>query len=122
SRLRCSPKMRIRERVGQTFEALLSPAAAKKSGRLAQSARRDRRRLARWPSSVTDPRVQPSDSKVHQDVQQHENNRVKEDQVLHHKDIAFAHRGKHRIAKARCPKGALYRDRSGKDKSEENAG
>src|SRR3984893_14442740 len=101
--------------------ALPSAAATASPPLPADPAAADMRSRARWRSSVADPRIQPGNRQVHQNVKHHEYDGVQEHQVLHDKDIALADRGKHRIAEPRCPKGAFDGYRSGKDKPEEYA-
>src|SRR5438105_3649945 len=65
---------------------------------------------ARWPSSIADPRVEPGDGYIHENIQHDENHGVKEYEILHHKDITLIYRGIHREAETRRGEGALDRD------------
>src|SRR5215469_17381500 len=103
------------------WRAIPSRAAAADPRRLPRAVRPGRRPPARSSSSITDPRVQPSDREVDRYIQQHENYRVEEHQVLHDKDVALADRNCHRVPEPGRAERALDRDRPGEHKAEENA-
>src|SRR5216683_5392038 len=104
-----------------TMSAPTRPPAAERG--LRQTKRANSPAMDRWPGSgITDARVEPGVAQIDQEVHQHEDDRVEQDEVLDHDDVALDERNDEGATQARDSEGLLDCNRAPEHEAEEYTG
>src|SRR6266436_193537 len=90
--------------------------------KLASSRRMERSGEAGTGSGIADARIEPRIAQVDEKVHQHEDDRVEQDEILDHDDVALDEGGDERAAEPRNAEGLLDRHRATQHEAEEHAG
>src|SRR2546430_13525138 len=78
--------------------------------------------MERWSGSgIADARIEPRVAQVDQEVDQHEDDGVEQDEVLNHDDVALDERDDEGATQPRDPEGLLDRHRAPEHEAEEHA-
>src|SRR5215470_7232273 len=88
----------------------------------ASSRRIERSTEAMAGSGIADARVEPRVAQIDHEVHEHEDHRVKQDEVLHHDDVALDEGGDEGAAEPRHPEGLLHGHGSAQHEAQEYAG
>src|SRR6266700_5730800 len=89
--------------------------------KVASSRRMERSGEAGAGSGIADARIEPRIAQVDEKVHQHEDDRIEQNKVLDHDDVALDQCGDERAAEARHAEGLLDRHRAAQHEAQEHA-